>query len=81
MSGTGSVAVVMARLFEIVPLYDCDAVTELLSVAVTVNAYAPAVVGVPLIAPVDVSKLKPFGNAPPVTANVTGAVPPDVPTV
>ena len=81
MSGTGSVTVVIASADTMVPLYNWEAVTEFASVAVIVKLYAPDAPGVPLIAPVEVSKLKPFGNAPPVTANVTGAVPPDVPTV
>lgn len=81
MSGAGSVAVVMERLLAIVPLYACDALTELPSVAVMVKLYAPAAVGVPLIAPVEVSRLKPVGNAPDVTLKVTGAVPPEVCTV
>ena len=49
-SGTGSVAVVMLTAAAMVPLYACDAVTEFASVAVTVKLYAPAAVGVPLIA-------------------------------
>lgn len=81
MSGTGSVTVVIAIADTIVPLYACDAVTALASVAVMVKLYAPEVPGVPLIAPVDASSARPLGNAPEVTANVTGAVPPDVCTV
>ena len=81
MSGTGSVPVVIEIAETMVPLYDCDAVTEFASVAVTVKLYAPAAVDVPLIAPVDVSRLKPAGSAPEVILNATGAVPPDVCTV
>jgi hypothetical protein len=81
MSGTGSVAVVIESAETIVPLYACDAVTEFASVALIVKLYAPAVVGVPLMAPVDVSKLRPAGNAPAETENAIGAVPPLVATV
>jgi hypothetical protein len=46
-----------------------------------VKLYAPAAVGVPVIAPVEVFKLNPVGSEPAETENVTGAVPPDVATV
>ncbi len=46
------------------------------SVAVTVKAKVPPVVGVPVMAPVPVFRLRPAGRAPDVTAKVTGAVPP-----
>jgi hypothetical protein len=78
MSGAGSVAVAIATVEAIVPLYACDAVTLLLSVAVTVKLYAPALVGVPLMTPEDVLSERPVGSAPAVSANVMGAVPPDV---
>ena len=81
MSGTGSVTVAIASADTMVPLYNCESVTELASVAVIVKLYAPDAPGVPLIAPVEVSKLKPVGNDPADTENATGAVPPDVPTV
>ena len=81
MSGTGSVTVVIASAETIVPLYACDAVTELPSVAVTVKLYAPEAPVVPLITPVDALSAKPFGSDPAVMANVIGAVPPDVCTV
>ena len=81
MSGVGNVVVVMLSVDAIVPLYDCVAVTEFASVASIVKLYEPAAVGVPLIAPVDVSKLKPVGSDPTDTENATGAVPPDVATV
>jgi hypothetical protein len=80
MSGTGSVTVEMASADAIVPLYSCDAVTLFASFAVTVKLYAPEAPGVPLIVPVEVSKLKPDGKAPPEIENVTGAVPPLVAT-
>ncbi len=78
ISGVGSVAVVIASVAAIVPLYACVAVTEFVSVALTVKLYAPEVVGVPLITPVDVFKLKPAGSDPAEIENVIGAVPPDV---
>ena len=81
MSGTGSVTVVIASADTMVPLYNWEAVTEFASVAVIVKLYAPDAPGVPLIAPVDVSKLKPAGSDPRDTENATGAVPPDVATV
>jgi hypothetical protein len=79
--GVGSDAVVIASADAIVPLYDCVAVTEFASVAFTVNAYAPAVVGVPPIAPVAAFKLNPAGNVPLPIVNAIGEVPPDVCTV
>ena len=81
MSGVDSVPVVIASEETMVPLYACDAVIELLSVAVIVKLYVPALVGVPVIAPVDALSVRPLGSAPDVTLNVTGAVPPDVCTV
>jgi hypothetical protein len=81
ISGVGSVVVVIAMSAAIVPLYDCDAVTPFASVAVMVNAYAPAAAAVPVIAPVEAFKVNPVGNDPAETENVTGAVPPDVCTV
>ncbi len=47
----------------------------------TVKLYAPAVVGVPLMTPVDVFRLKPAGSDPAEIENVIGAVPPLVVTV
>ena len=44
-------------------------------VALTVKFDVAAIVGVPVIAPVDVFKLKPDGNAPLATAHVIGVVP------
>ena len=81
ISGTGSVTVVTASAAAIVPLYDCVAVTEFASVALIVKLYVPDAPGVPLMAPVDVSKVRPLGNDPTETENVTGAVPPLVATV
>jgi hypothetical protein len=81
MSGTGSVTVVIASAAAIVPLYACDAVTLLPSVAVIVKLYEPDAPGVPVIAPVDALSDNPFGSDPAVTAKVTGAVPPLVDTV
>ena len=76
ISGTGIVTVLIASAAAMLPLYDCVALTLFASVAVTVKLYAPDAPGVPLIAPVDASKLKPDGNAPAEIASVTGAVPP-----
>jgi hypothetical protein len=78
MSGAGSVPVVIASVDAIVPLYDCDAVTLLASVAVIVKLYVPPLVGVPLMAPVDAFNERPAGNDPALTVKVTGAVPPEV---
>jgi hypothetical protein len=47
-------------------------------VAVIVKLYVPALVGVPLMTPVDAFSERPAGNAPAVSAKVMGAVPPDV---
>ena len=80
-SGTGNVVVVMLSAEAMVPLYACVAVTLFASVASIVKLYAPAAVGVPLIAPVEVSSDNPVGNDPVDTENDTGAVPPDVATV
>ena len=44
-------------------------------VALTVKLDVPAVVGVPVIAPVVAFKVKPVGNVPSVTAHVIGVVP------
>lgn len=46
-----------------------------------VNAYAAALVGVPVIAPVDAFNVRAAGSAPDDTANEIGAVPPAVCTV
>lgn len=51
------------------------------SVTVTVKLYGPAAVIVPLMTPVDGFSVNPAGSDPLVTANVNGAVPPDVSTV
>jgi hypothetical protein len=77
-TGVGSVALAIARAETIVPLYDCVELTEFASVAVIVKLYAPAVVGVPLTAPVDGSSVRPGGSDPAEIENVSGAVPPDV---
>ena len=53
------------------------AVGVVVSAACTVKAYAlPATVGVPVIAPVAVLKLRPPGNAPALIEYVYGVVPP-----
>lgn len=44
-------------------------------VAVIVKLKVPAVVGVPVIAPVDVLSVRPAGSAPTIKLNVIGAVP------
>src|SRR5436853_92666 len=46
------------------------------SLAVIVNVYGPVAVGVPERTPAEESE-RPGGSAPPPTANVTGATPPD----
>ena len=46
------------------------------SVTFTVNEYGPAVVGVPLITPVDAFSVRPAGSEPEASAKVNGAVPP-----
>lgn len=44
-------------------------------VAETVKVKAPSAVGVPLMTPVEALNVSPAGNAPPVTAQVTGVLP------
>ena len=61
----------------IVTLYAREPVEPRLSVAVIVKLNVPAADGVPVIAPLDAFSDSPVGNAPAVTANVYGAVPPD----
>lgn len=56
------------------------ALTGRASVTVTLRTDEPATVGVPVIAPVAVSKIRPAGSEP-VIAYVRGAIPPDPPTV
>ena len=46
------------------------------SVTCTVNDAAPAAVGVPEITPVDAARLNPAGNAPALTLQLYGVVPP-----
>lgn len=71
----GTVAGVMSiKAGEMLKEYACEAETEALSVAVTVNAKFPELVGVPLSTPPTASA-KPGGSEPAVTANVKGAVP------
>ena len=53
---------------------DCCGVPE--SVAVTVKLEAPALVGVPVIAPVPEFSDKPAGSAPAVMLHFSGGVPP-----
>jgi hypothetical protein len=64
-----------------VPESLCVAVIAFASVARTVKAYVPALVGVPVMAPVAVLRAKPVGKVPAVMANAIGAVPPVVATV
>ena len=54
----------------------CVALAPALSVTWTMKLYDPAVVGVPLKAPLEL-KLKPGGRVPLATVQVYGAVPPD----
>lgn len=51
------------------------------SVAVIVNVDDPATVGVPLITPVEESRVNPLGNDPEPTDQVYGAVPPSAATM
>ena len=60
-----------------VPEYAREPVESAASVAVIVKLYAPPVVGVPLIWPVDVLSVNPAGNMPADTAYVYGPRPPD----
>ena len=52
------------------------AVRDPLSVTRTVKFEVPAVVGVPVIAPVDPFNVKPAGKLPAIVAHVYGVVPP-----
>ena len=52
-----------------------------LSLAWTVKSLVPEAVGVPLIAPVEASRLNPAGRLPPLIDHVYGAVPPVPETV
>jgi hypothetical protein len=55
---------------------------ELESVTRNVSeVFVMAAVGVPLISPVDVFRLRPFGSVPAVSAQVYGGVPPDAESV
>ena len=65
----------------IVTEYAWEAVAPTLSVAVMVKAKVLAPVGEPVITPVWVFRLKPVGNAPAETLNVTAPVPPLAVTV
>lgn len=78
ITGVGSVAVVIDGADATVTLYDLLAVSDALSVALTVKLYVPEAVGVPLMTPVDVFKLKPVGSAPEEIAKEMDGVPPDV---
>ena len=57
---------------------DCVAVCsgELLSVTSTVKLNAPDAFGVPVIAPVDVFRLRPAGSVPELMEKLKGAAPP-----
>jgi hypothetical protein len=57
----------------VVAVADCPGVE---SVTFTVNENGPAVVGVPVIAPVLAFRVRPAGRLPEAIANVSGAVPP-----
>jgi hypothetical protein len=57
------------------------AVAEFASVTCTVKLYVPATVGVPLIAPVVLFRLRPDGRDPDVTPHVYGVLPPDAESV
>ena len=52
---------------------DCDE----LSVTLTVKPKVPAAVGVPLMVPLDGSRVRPGGSAPEAIDHVYGAVPPE----
>ena len=76
--GKETVVIVIDAGAEMVPEYACDAVTPFASVAVTVNEYAPEVVGVPVIVPDVALSDRLAGSAPAVAAKAIGAVPPEV---
>jgi hypothetical protein len=54
----------------------CSSNAEFVSVTRTVKLNVPATVGVPLITPVLLFKLRPAGNDPTVIDQLNGAVPP-----
>jgi hypothetical protein len=62
-------------------LYACEPVHPFASIAVTVKLNVPAVVGVPVIPPVDEFKDRPGGSAPETTLSVYGGAPPEAVTV
>src|SRR5205085_2648716 len=72
----GNAAVVMLRPPAMVMdnAFDADAPT--LSLTASVKLAVPAVVGVPVIAPVPALRFSPAGSAPTVTDQLSGAVPP-----
>ena len=77
----GKVKVLIDNALLTVTEYVRAAVREAASVGVMVNGNVPAVVGVPVIAPVLVLRTKPVGSGPAPTANDNGATPPLVPIV
>lgn len=81
ITGRGSVAVVIASAASTVPEYVTDVVVPLASVTVTTKLYEPALDGVPLITPVDVSSVSPAGKVPLEIVNAYGPTPPLVLTV
>ena len=64
-----------------VTVYPIKPVQPAKSVAVTMKLNTPAVVGVPVMAPVAPLSASPVGRAPLVMAYVYGAVPPEAVTV
>ncbi len=73
-----AVAIVRAAFTVIAKL--CDAVFDALSRTCAVKLLAPAVVGAPVMAPLD-AKVRPCGRDPPVTDHVYGGAPPDAASV
>jgi hypothetical protein len=63
----------------VIPQLGVVAVTSEELITRTEKEYAPATVGVPVIAPVDAFRLKPGGNAPELNVKLNGAVPPTTP--
>ena len=77
----GKVKVLIDNALLTVIEYVRAAVREAASVGVMVNGNVPAVVGVPVIAPVVGLRVKPVGSGVAPRANDTGATPPLVPIV
>jgi hypothetical protein len=72
----GNDIVVIERAALIAIESGCVAIRDPLSVTRIVIADVPAVVGVPVIAPVDAFNTRPAGNVPAARSHVYGVVPP-----